>query len=199
MSDWIISFLGHTGYGGVVVLMALENVFPPIPSELIMPFPGYAAARGDLNLWGALAAGTAGSLLGNLPWYVMARAMGVQRFQSLVRRYGRWLTVSGGDVRKACRWFEAYGYAAVVMGRLVPGIRTLISVPAGFVALPFLPFLVFSVIGSFIWNALLSFAGYYLADHYARASQVVGVFSNVVVGVLLAVYIYRFITFKKPA
>lgn len=199
MSDWIISFLDHTGYGGVVVLMVLENVFPPIPSELIMPFAGYAAARGELNLWGALAAGTAGTLLGNLPWYVVARAIGVQRFQSLVRRYGRWLTISESDVQKACRWFEKYGYAAVAMGRVLPGIRTLISVPAGFVALPFLPFLIFSAIGALTWNALLTFAGYYLADHYEQASQVVGVFSNVIVGVLLAVYVYRFITFKKAA
>jgi membrane protein DedA with SNARE-associated domain len=128
MSEWIISTITDWGYLGIFLLMLLENIFPPIPSELIMPFAGYAAANGDLSLWGVLAAGIAGSLLGTSVWYVAARLLGIHRFRKLCNVFGRVATITEPDIDMAVHWFDRYGKWAVLLGRLIPAIRTLISV-----------------------------------------------------------------------
>jgi membrane protein DedA with SNARE-associated domain len=126
MDDWITDFLNRTGYVGVAVLMIAENVFPPIPSELIMPLAGYTAARGDLRLSGVLLAGTLGSVLGSLPWYVAGRWLGGVRLRQSVARHGRWLTLSPADVDHALAAFNRHCGKAVLFGRMMPAVRTLI-------------------------------------------------------------------------
>src|SRR4051794_13471309 len=131
MSDWVVRLIEQSGYLGVGFLMFLETIFPPIPSEVIMPVAGMAAAQGKMNLALTIASGTTGAMLGNIVWYLAARALGHDRLKPIVQRYGKWLTVNWRDVQRAHRWFDDHGVAMVFFGRLVPAIRSIVSIPAG--------------------------------------------------------------------
>ena len=141
MADWIISTITATGYWGIFLLMLLESIFPPIPSELIVPFAGFAVERGELNLIGVLAATTAGAVIGTLPWYFAGRLLGLHRTKWLADKFGRWLAMNSDEIDVASAWFLRYGPAIVFLGRLLPIIRTVISVPAGIAAMPLPAFL----------------------------------------------------------
>lgn len=196
MFDTIVDIVERGGYLGVFLLMLAENVFPPIPSELIMPLAGFVAAEGGLHLAGVILAGTAGSVAGALPWYFAGMLFGRARIERLAARHGRWLTVAPSHVGTACAWFARHGAAAVFFGRLVPAIRTLISVPAGIVRMPMLPFLAYSTIGSLIWTSLLALAGYLLQAQYTQVAHYVDPVSKGVLLLVLAVYVYRLLRFK---
>jgi membrane protein DedA with SNARE-associated domain len=197
MFDIIVRLIIHVGYWGVFVLMFGENVFPPIPSELIMPLAGFSAARGQMNLWLVIAAGTAGSVLGAFFWYWVGRWVGRDRVRELASRHGRWLTLCPEDFDKANAYFDRHRGPAVMLGRMVPGVRTLISVPAGVAGMAVVPFLFYSTIGSLFWTALLGGAGYLLKEQYTLVEKWVNPVANVVVGVLLIVYVYRVVTFGR--
>ncbi|ABR89331.1 dedA family protein [Janthinobacterium sp. Marseille] len=192
----IVDIVSQGGYLGIFLLMLAENVFPPIPSELIMPLAGFVAARGELNIFVVILVGTAGSVVGALPWYYAGALFGKERLKRLAARHGRWLTVSPGDIDKASGWFERHDAAAVFFGRLIPAIRTLISVPAGGVKMPMLPFLLYSTVGSLIWTSFLALTGYLLQSQYEVVQHYVDPVSKAVVYTVIAVYIYRFIRFK---
>lgn len=193
MFDSITGLIEQGGYLGIVLLMFLENVFPPIPSEVIMPLAGFLAAGGSLNFLGVVLAGTLGSFLGALPWYYAGAAMGEERLKRLADRFGRVMTMSSEDVSEASLWFRAHGWKAVFFGRLVPAIRTLISVPAGIARMPFRAFAFYTVAGSLIWTSLLTVAGYVLHAEYDRVANYVDPASKaVVIGVVL-VYLYRLV------
>jgi membrane protein DedA with SNARE-associated domain len=130
MSDWVIRLIEQSGYLGVGFLMFLETVFPPIPSEVIMPVAGMAAAEGKMSFAFVVASGTSGAMLGNIVWYLAARALGVQRLEPLIRRYGRWVTMTWSEVERAQVWFRRNGVFFVFLGRLLPTVRSLVSVPA---------------------------------------------------------------------
>jgi membrane protein DedA with SNARE-associated domain len=196
MGEWIIETVTQLGYLGVFILMVVENIFPPIPSELIMPFAGFVAARGDLNVWGVLAAGTLGSLIGTSLWYFAARALGLDRFRALCNRLGRFATIHEKDIDEAARWFERYGSWAVFFGRLLPTIRTLISVPAGLAKMSVPKFILISGVGTALWTAILTAAGYVLNDQYERVEHLIDPVSTGVVVLAVVIYIYRFITWK---
>lgn len=196
MFEGIVDFIAQTGYLGVFLLMVLENVFPPIPSELIMPLAGFAAAKGELSVAGVLLAGTAGSVFGALPWYYAGYFFGSARLKRLAGRFGRVMTLSPRDVDTACAWFERHGWQATLFGRLVPAVRTLISVPAGMVAMPLRAFLFYSTLGSLVWTGALTAAGYLLHGQYALVADYVDPMSKVVVLVVVGVYLYRLITHK---
>jgi len=150
MSDWVVRLIEQSGYLGVGFLMFLETIFPPIPSEVIMPVAGVAAAQGKLGFIPVVLSGTAGAMLGNIVWYLAARALGVDRLKPVIRRYGRWLTISWPEVTRAQRWFVAHGMVFVFLGRLVPTIRSLVSLPAGLLRLRFKTFFIASVLGTAI-------------------------------------------------
>ncbi|MDB5528022.1 MAG: alkaline phosphatase [Devosia sp.] len=196
MSEWIIGFVTQWGYLGIFLMMVAENIFPPIPSELIMPFAGFAAANGNLNVVGVLLAGVLGSLVGTLAWYVAARLLGIERFRALCNRFGRFATISEDDIDKAVHWFGRYGQWAVLFGRLVPAIRTLISVPAGLAAMPVWKFLLVSAVGTTIWTAFLTAAGYLLHEQYDLVEGWVDPVSTAVVAVAVVIYVWRFVTWK---
>jgi|LNFM01.1.fsa_nt_gb membrane protein DedA with SNARE-associated domain len=166
MVEWMLNIMEQGGYVGVFALMLLENLFPPIPSELIMPLAGFHCARGGFDLAPTIIAGTLGSVAGAMPWYWGARALGEQRFDRFIARYGAWLTMDAADAERARAWFRSRGWIAVFLGRLAPGVRTLISAPAGLFRMPFLPFLALTTIGSAIWVSLLTASGYLLAEQY---------------------------------
>jgi membrane protein DedA with SNARE-associated domain len=182
MIAWIERTMESFGYAGIVVLMFLENVFPPIPSELIMPLAGFTAARGDLSFAGVIVAGTLGSVLGALPFYYLGRFVGEARLRRLADRYGRWLTVSGKDIERATGWFIRHGSITVFVGRLVPGVRSLISIPAGLVGMNLIPFLLYTTFGAALWVTALTSAGWLLGANYERVESYVGPVSYLVLG-----------------
>jgi len=196
MFDGIVDIIAQTGYLGVFLLMVLENVFPPIPSELIMPLAGFAAAKGDLNVFGVLLAGVAGSVFGALPWYYAGYFFGSDRLKRLAGRFGRWMTVTPQEVDRASAWFERHGWQATLFGRLVPAVRTLISTPAGMVAMPMRAFLFYSTVGSLLWAGLLTCAGYLLHGQYALVADYVDPLSKLVVLAVVGIYLYRLVTHK---
>ncbi|GGE06726.1 alkaline phosphatase [Polymorphobacter glacialis] len=184
------------GYWGILLLTFVETILPPIPSELFMPMAGYVAARGTLSLPGVIAAGTTGSLAGAWFWYALGRAIGLDRMRQLAKRHGRWLTLHPRDIDKGARWFEKHGGPVVLFGRMVPAIRSVVSVPAGIAHMPPGRFLLLSGIGSFIWTTLLMTAGYMLGSDYDRVAVWAGPVSNVVVFGMIGIYLWRLVTFK---
>jgi membrane protein DedA with SNARE-associated domain len=195
VTDWIIGFIGSGGYLAIALLMLMENVFPPIPSELVLPFAGFVAARGDLQPLGVLVAAMAGSLLGALPWYWAGRRLGLDRLRAFAGRHGRWLTLTPDDVDRAQAWFRRHGAVSVALGRLVPAVRSVISMPAGVAALPLATFLLWSLLGSTAWNVLLLAVGFVLESRYEAAKDVIEWVTRGVVGVLLAGYAWRVVRF----
>ena len=159
------------GYGSIFAAMFLENLFPPIPSELIMPLGGFLVQQGQLQFIPVVLAGLLGTVLGALPWYGIGRLINEERIEQWLSRHGRWIGISPQELARSRRWFSRYGTALVFWGRLVPGIRTLISVPAGIEMMPMAPFLIWTTAGSLIWTLLLTIAGMVLGEGYARAAD----------------------------
>ena len=188
--DRITDAVAVFGYWGIAALMLLENVIPPIPSELIMPLAGFAAARGEMNLMGAIAAGTVGSVLGALVWYYIGRALGFERICQLADRRGKWLGISSQEIITVQQWFSQQGgYWAIGLGRLVPGIRTYISVPAGVTKMPLGAFLFYSTLGSLGWISLLTLAGFLLRDNYEAVASFVGPISTGLIVVVIVLFV----------
>src|SRR5688500_12665799 len=134
--------------------MFLETIFPPIPSEVIMPVAGVSAAKGQMALPGVIASGTAGAMLGNIVWYLAARALGVIRLKPIIERHGRWLTMNWHEMERAERWFRDHGTFFVFLGRMLPTVRSLVSVPAGLLKMRFRNFLIASTVGTAGWTAM---------------------------------------------
>lgn len=197
MFGWIEGFVAQAGYLGLALLMFVENVFPPIPSELIMPMAGHAAARGEMTLGLVVLAGSGGSLLGALLWYGIGRWLGARRLRQLAARHGRWLTLAPEEVDQACGWFNRHGGKAVLFGRMVPAVRTLISVPAGIAGMAMAGFLAFSAVGTAIWSAALAVAGYLLEGRSEAVSAWLDPISTAIVVGLVGVYVYRVATFRR--
>ena len=196
MSDWIIETINATGYVGIFFLMLLESVFPPIPSELIIPFAGFAVQRGELNLFGVLAATTGGAVIGMLPWYIAARLLGLARTKWLADRIGRWVAMNSDEIDLASSWFLRYGPVIVFFGRLVPLIRTVISVPAGIAAMPVAAFVAASTLGALLWNSILIGAGYILSSHYDLVEIVLDPATIIVLVLCVLIYLWRVVTWK---
>ena len=194
MSDWIVRLIEQSGYLGVGFLMFLETLFPPIPSEVIMPVAGVAASANKLSFWGAVTAGTAGAMLGNIVWYLAARALGHDRLRPFVKKHGKWLTISWPDVERAHRWFDAHGIAFVLFGRLVPTIRSLVSIPAGLLDMRFRNFVIASTAGTAIWTTFLAGVGFKLREHFSDIDQILRPVSNVVLAALIVIYVWRLVT-----
>ncbi|MYF35308.1 MAG: DedA family protein [Synechococcus sp. SB0678_bin_12] len=156
------------GYGAIFTAMLLENIFPPIPSELIMPLGGFYVQQGMLQLVPVVLAGVLGAVAGALPWYGLGRLVNERRLEAWLQRHGRWLGISVNELGRTRTWFERHGSTVVFWGRLVPGIRTLISVPAGVELMPLPPFLLWTTLGSILWTTLLTLAGMALGRGYEQ-------------------------------
>lgn len=194
MTEWITNTIQSLGYFGIGLLMFLENLFPPIPSELIMPLAGFTAAQGKMALVPAIAAGVIGTVLGALPWFYLGKFLGEDRIKQWISLYGAWLGISTAEIDKAQRWFYRHGNKAVFFGRFIPGVRTLISLPAGFSHMPLPQFLIYSTLGTLGWTLLLTFAGYSLGQNYTLVDEYLGPVSKIVLGLLViaaAVWLVR--------
>jgi len=197
VTDWITGIIASAGYWGVGLLMFFETMFPPIPSEVIMPLAGVYAAQQDLTLWGVILAGTVGALVGNVLWFVLAWKLGLDRFEQFLIRYGRIFTMDETEIARGRKLFADYGGAIVGVGRVIPTIRSLISVPAGLVRMEVRTFLFYTSVGTFVWTMGLAVAGYLLGTRFADIDRILGPLSTAVIGICLAVYLYRVVTWKK--
>ena len=196
MSDWVIRLIEQSGYLGVGFLMFLETIFPPIPSEVIMPVAGVAAGQGKMALWAVIASGTSGAMLGNIIWYLAARALGITRLEPIVRRWGRWITITWPELLRAEKWFRKNGTLFVSLGRLLPTIRSLVSIPAGLLKMRFRTFFIASTIGTAVWTALLAGAGFKLGEQYRDIDKIIGPVSNAIIVLLAIIYVYRLWTHR---
>ena len=173
------------GYSAIMLAMFLENLFPPIPSELIMPLGGFYVQQGQLHFLPVVIAGLLGTVLGAFPWYGIGRLANEERLEIWLKRNGRWLGIGVDELGRSRRWFNRYGVALVFWGRLIPGIRTLISVPAGIELMPFVPFLIWTTAGSLIWTLLLTFAGFALGESYSNVELWLGPLSKIIKFILI--------------
>ncbi len=167
------------GYGAILMAMFLENLIPPIPSELIMPLGGFYIAQGQLAFFPVIFAGLIGTVIGALPWYGIGRLVNEERLEQWLEKNGRWIGINPQELARSRKWFNRYGVSLVFWGRLVPGIRTLISVPAGVELMPITPFLIWTTAGSLIWTLFLTITGLYLGDNYANIEQWISPFSSI--------------------
>lgn len=165
---WIEQIILLLGYPGIALVMLAENLFPPIPSELVMPFAGFLAASGKLNVTAAIVAGTTGSVLGAVVLYYIGRWADEPIVRRFLRRYGKWIQISESDLNRVLGSFDRYGQPIVFFGRLIPIVRSLISVPAGMHRMPLGTFLLFTLLGSAIWTSLLTFAGVFLGENWQQ-------------------------------
>lgn len=199
MIDHILHLFGTLNYGTVFVLLLIQSLFPPLPSEVAVPFCGYAAARGDLNVWGVAAAATLGSTVGQLPWYFVGRFFGGERIKTIAARHGRWLTVTPGEVELVLNWFNRFGAVSIFFGAMMPAIRAVISLPAGIARIRFGTFLAFSLAGTTIWMTILSYAGYRLGQNYELVARYVEPGTKAIVAAVVLLYFVRLgLSFRKP-
>lgn len=196
MNEWIVWLIEGGGYWGIAFLMVIENVFPPIPSEVIMGLGGIAVARGRMEFWPLMAAATAGSTLGNYVWYLVGRKLGYERLRPLVDRFGRWLTMDWQDVEAIVRFFRRHGQWVVFAVRFAPFMRTMISLPAGLTRMGHVRFLLFTFAGAAIWNAVLAGAGYFLGRNFGELDRFTGPAATATLAVVLAGYLWRVVTWK---
>lgn len=202
LTDWATDIVERLGYLGVALLVAIENVFPPIPSEVVLGLAGYTASRGDAWVVGMILAATIGSVVGAWILYGLSAAVGPVRLRAIVIRYGTWVGFGEADLDRAEEWFDRRSRVAVLVCRCVPLIRSLISIPAGFRRMPLGAFTLFTLIGSLVWNTVLVTAGYLLADQWEKVLDVTEPFQTVVIvviGVLLVALVVRKVVLTKRA
>ena len=196
MTDFILEWIARGGYLGIVALMALENIFPPIPSEVIMGLGGMAVARGQMQLGWLLLAGTVGSVIGNYFWYALGRKFGYRGLKPFVDRWGRWLTVDWQDVEAITRFFHDRGGWVIFVFRFMPSFRTIISLPAGMAKMPRWRFLVATSAGTTIWNIILAGAGILLDRNFEQLDRYIGPLAIATMVAVLGYYAYRVVTWK---
>lgn len=188
LTDWVRSVMEALGYPGIGLLIILETVFPPIPSEIILPLAGFLASQGDFHVLLLILAATSASVLGALLLYAAGRIFSLSRLQYLFDRYGRYALLGTDDLDRAVEWFHRYGHWAVLIGRCVPIIRSLVSIPAGLAEMPIPRFILLTAAGSAVWNTGLIGAGWLLGSQWEDAAEYTDIFEYIViVAVLIAV------------
>jgi membrane protein DedA with SNARE-associated domain len=198
LATWVQDVINQFGYFGVALLVVIENVFPPIPSEIVLPFAGFVAQQGagaaqsDTSVIGMMIAATVGSVVGALILYFVSAAIGPDRLRAFVEKFGKWFGVKPADLVRAEAWFDRRSFVAVLVGRCVPLIRSIVSIPAGFRRMKLSSFVVLTAIGSAVWNIALIGAGAVLKDQWDRVGDYVGVFQWVVI-LAIVVFAVRFL------
>ncbi len=190
----------NIAYLVICFAMFLENIIPPIPSEIIMPLGGYFVYQGNLNFYILVIFGLIGTVLGALPWYFLGKFLNEKKLVNLVENKGKFLGITSKDFYKSKLWFDKYGVSLVFWGRLIPGIRTLISVPAGIELMPLKKFLPWTTLGSLIWVILLSFSGYVFGENYRIIESYIDNFKDFVKPLLIIIsifFIYKYLKDKR--
>lgn len=196
MTEWILDTIARGGYWGIAFLMAIENIFPPIPSELIMGLGGINVANGRMEFWPLLIAGSIGSTAGNYVWYQIGRSYGYERLRPFIDRWGRWLTLDWEDVEHMIGFFRRHGHWVVFALRFSPLLRTMISLPAGLAHMDRIRFLIYTIAGTTIWNILLIGAGYYLGSRFDELERFTGPVAVGTAAIIIGVYLWRVATWR---
>lgn len=199
MQNFLEEIINQFGYAAIVVLIAVENIFPPIPSEVILTFGGFMTAATDMTVTGVIIASTAGSVGGAVVLYYLGSILGAERMKRIVMKYGKWLRLTTDDVDKSYGWFNKYGSWTVFFCRFIPLIRSLISIPAGMSRMNMLKFLVLTTIGTFIWNTVLVNLGASVGENWEDIVAVMDVYSNIayaVIAVLGIAFLVWFVYFR---
>lgn len=197
MENWITNSIEQFGYMGIFLLIALENVFPPIPSEVILTFGGMMTNFTDLSITGVILSATAGSILGAIILYKIGNLLDVERLEKLVDRWGHLLRVKKKDIHRADHWFDKYGYWTVLVCRIIPLIRSLISIPAGISRLNFWLFLLFTTIGTLVWNIILVSVGAKFGESWEEIVNFIDIYSNIIYVLIVVVMVVLVILFIK--
>lgn len=184
MQDWLIMIINNYGYIGILALIAVENIFPPIPSEIILTFGGFLTTTTSMTFIGVVIAATLGSVLGAILLYLVGATISTETLKRFVAKKGHFLRLTTTDVDRAISWFHKYGVWSVFICRFIPLIRSLISVPAGLTRMRFIPFLFFTLIGTVIWNFILVWLGAYLGVSWNEVVNYVDTYSNVLYSLL---------------
>lgn len=187
MEQWIIDVMSDYGYFGIFFLIMLENVFPPIPSEVILTVGGFMTTSTDMTIPGVILASTAGSVSGAVLLYGLGLLLDVERLEKIVDKYGRVLRVKRADIHRADAWFDRYGIWTIFFARLVPLIRSLISIPAGMANTKFWLFITFTTLGTLLWNTVLVFVGEAVGENRAAIMEQFDIYSNIVYALIVAV------------
>jgi membrane protein DedA with SNARE-associated domain len=193
MIDFLPDLIRDYGYAALFFLMLIEAFIPLFPTEIVIPLAGALVARGHMTLAGVISAGAAGALTGATIWYVIARALGYQRFKHLVTRYGWITTLSAHEVERLQNWFERRGGIMVFIARFVPGVRNMISIPAGLIAMPYGKFVGLSVLGVVVSNSILATGGWMLRNQYVLIERYVGPLTSLIIAALIVIWIVRVI------
>jgi len=175
LATWVQDIIERLGAVGVALLIILENVFPPIPSEIVLPFAGFVAQRGDGSVMVMIVAATVGAVIGALILYYVAALIGPVRLGVFIAKFGKWFGVKPADLTRAEQWFDRHAVAAVLLGRCVPLIRSVVSVPAGFRRMPLVPFIAYTALGSAVWNTALIGAGAALGNQWENVEPYVAI------------------------
>ena len=186
LATWVQDVIEQLGYLGVALLVVLENVFPPIPSEIVLPFAGFVAQQGSDSVVLMILAATVGSVIGALIMYWIAAIIGDDRLHAFTRRFGKWVQIREADLTRAEEWFDRHAMSAVLVGRCVPLIRSVVSIPAGFRRMKLIPYIAYTFLGSLVWNIALVGAGAVLGENWERVEPVVATFQWIVIVVILA-------------
>lgn len=189
MENWITNIMEQFGYAGILLLIALENVFPPIPSEVILTFGGFMTTYTSLTVVGVIIAATVGSVLGAVILYGIGYLINVDKLEGWVDRYGKFLRLKKEDIRRADAWFDKYGYWTVLFCRMIPLIRSLISIPAGMSKMKFGLFLLFTTIGTLIWNVILVSVGAAVGGSWEKIVEFMDVYSNIAYALIAVIVI----------
>ena len=187
----------NIAYFVICLAMFLENIIPPIPSEIIMPLGGFYVYQGNLNFYILVVFGLIGTVLGALPWYFLGKFINEQKLENFVESKGKFLGITSKDLNKSKLWFDKYGISLVFWGRLIPGIRTLISVPAGIELMPLKKFLIWTSLGSLIWVFFLTLSGYLLGDNWILIQSYIDNFKMILKPLLLAILVFGIFKFLK--
>lgn len=189
MENWITSIMEQFGYIGIFLLIMVENLFPPIPSEVILTFGGFMTTHSNLTILGVVIAATIGSVVGAIVLYGVGFVINVDRIEKIVDRWGHILRLTREDIHKANAWFEKYGVWTVFFCRFIPLIRSLISLPAGMAGMNFWVFLALTTVGTFIWNVVLVNIGAAVGDSWETIVGYMDIYSNIVYAVLAVLFI----------
>lgn len=199
MTEFIVNLIAWGGYAGIFLLMALENVVPPVPSEVVMGLGGIAVARGQMEIVPLILSGTAGTVAGNYFWYAIGHRLGYQRLRPFIGRWGRWLTLDWRHVEQLERFFQRRGEWVVFVFRFMPAFRTMVSLPAGMARMPLWKFLVWTSAGAAIWNTILAGAGYYLGAKFREFDAWFGPATVAIMVGIALLYVWRLATWKPRA
>ncbi|WP_124728196.1 DedA family protein [Staphylospora marina] len=189
MENWITEFMEEFGYLGIFLMIALENLFPPIPSEIVLSFGGFMTTKSDLTVTGVVIASTLGSVVGAIMLYLIGMILDVNRLEKIVERWGHVLRTEKEDIHKANAWFHRYGIWTVFFCRMVPILRSMISIPAGMARMNFALFLVFTTVGSLIWNVVLVNLGAALGENWDSVLEYMSVYQDIVIVVVGALVV----------